>query len=1804
MENIGLILAAAGLTTAALGVKKGKKDALHKRAVPDPKTPEVLPDLPEVMKEIQAPPTVINPIVPVVKPIIKDLAIEKILKPILAQKKVEEIAYELSDEDIKLFPEFAMMEQGNLQRPDKTKGYYGVKGISVAQYYGNINYTERRLKILATEIAKIKKNGLGPLLKEEYKQWYYTIRDIIAEVKDDKVEAWKYSRANAPDYGGQSPSVSFVGVFAEIEAKIKFEQRRLRTLFSTKYQAYDMEYAKQYAAYLKENSGVSILYKDDRTKKYAEQKLLRDKWNKWKTDNPAPPTEERYHKGYNDWINKRAEILAAARASKDYKAYSAFNAENKAPYIYASDYNEGSFNFIGQIVSWMRNLSVPFMNPWADPYDGTTTQSKGYIQSAKNNLSNNKIKLEKMIIELSGSVTPEDKIAELQKEVDVLKKGIANGLKVKKSYNELVAKNWHKKKYIKYIKTAKTDYNAEIDKEIEIEINETCDLYFENQIQSAKVLDGTSLDAKARRSYQILSNFYLFKAHALRKIRDHVSKMKYTEIGKFKRSALIKEGFKGYEEVPYNFVQWANLEFKSGFMGSAVIAMTEMYQELMGYNDPIRQFEFYKEVKPLLADFDKIFKTVKATLTHPNQTLTTYTTYSYAKEVKLIAKKINDVARRKGANVFALLDKYIPDSWYEWSNKTKGKYVYTYTGLKIPQNTIKKMKTIIKAKEDEFLKVYPDSDLDFSKIRNRAYYFKDIEVMKDDLISYFPKRIIELKKEIVKVKQQMLGLVEESIQYTELEKMVNGLSYRRDIVIEMKMKGVVLPIVNEVEKFFYDKEQIIINKKNHQKYLDDVKSTLIFLKQTINSDEADPEDKVKAEENLKFWESEVLDLVTESLTYKNKVYEFILGMGLQMVQEKQFQDAKVHFDEQLKAGKYPYKKGSFSFPRPPDQPYNPSVDYDKKLTGADAIKYMSAERTPISKEDVQYIMMGFQGFPISTDVYIDYYTKIAGHLKQIMKEKKSRHLDPYQDKEWIFFSFLYYKLMAEVPVKYDIRALLPVEAYGSSFKTGRWGQGGTFLEIKVADVKKKMVRVEAIRGGMNHNENFMFDKILTHTGGKIAVDADFTNKNIFSADELWIIQYSIINPPDVEYVMNYSDKNDLLPVDAMKELDLIWQAFMRYRNRRTVENRDLGHDNYRHASPMFVNMNRKWNNLKYTVAKAQKDTATAVVKELINYLTHWEKHENDTGWNGAYAWMFKSNAERFVIAGLYQDHDDTASALGSLPNLFPLSDQPTYKEYLDGMGDLPPLEYDETMGGFLDFVKKAIEVVKSPAEKAWDKAKSAADSVGNVAKKVTSPITGVAKEILTDLEESKLKKMMDEAYDSTIKKHIMERLGNAMSKVEKFALRPAGKLFKKVGYQIVPKSFFTALKAFSKMPEHMLKHGIDKDSMKTAMRQLLVIGTGINVHERLVMNAQGKLLGKGIADVHVIGKLDLYTGGLLTSGSNLAVMQEDIAKGKKVDRMYVLMRTVDAVKVGGAIVAGPIMVAAQAGAGFLINETELGETSVGRVAVRTAAAGIAIYATGGADVLAKEGARAGATEAGKKGGTITLTAATNIAIQREAKATAVREIEKNAARHTFLGDTDIGRTALGLGLAATANAIYDESSVTAAVQKAAEAEATRVAKGRADEQLQKIDKNLTVDGLISIYKLKDKNLKQIIKDAVTKFEEDVKSGRLLDKAKKEADRFIKREINEKFQKELSKYSNKFLDYLMYKYGPKWNYDYDIVPQDYILYQDWIYYYQEQQDPRVFNITYVSSKKKAAKKAAIIGSGVLAAGLVAWFALEE
>lgn len=1806
------LLALVALTAGAGFARKAEKKRLANKR-PLESTP--LPDIPEIIEALKEAPDIAgdlkedspnletDDLLETLKPIeqqnIPKLAEPLPILPITPLPKLEEKIYVLTDEEKKKFPQFGKLTSGDFTWSEKIKDENNYPkmiyfGGAVASSTFSIKRSQTSYDKTLVEIKKLETEGLKPKLTQATKDWANEVMALINANLNTPENLFKQQRSYQPS---QHPPAYRKDRWGEIYLEITADQKRMKTTSSGVYEAWLAKLTIISSARNEIYSEASKIKYSDKPKYDAlmiEYNKLDGDYKKYKIDNPSPSKEARLTPKYNAWnklmLEARTKYLVNTR---DIDSWKKWYKDNPTPYTLSNDYTDEGYQYQRTIQQLMMKFELGNYTPWHDAYDGTDTQAKSAISQAKSGISSGLRRLKENMALYSGEISAASVIDELMDKAANYKKAMDFFALTADFGNNLIKEYFPNQQ--RYIKILKGPYDPEALRELKLEIEESEKLFFENELQ-------VKLE-KGRPAYKLSAGFHHIKVDLLNSIIAHVNKFKYTENGKYKRSELIKQGFKDWEEIPPKFIQWANLGILKDHEALAVESITEMMKMLMFWADPREHYDFYVAIKPFMDEFEILYD--KAVRDNPEKKITKYERYYSGREALLkVTASIASTQRRFTTSIFAQGASVFPESYFTYMGKSS-------TGMSMsgepPLKTKNKMREILGAKEEEFGETFPDYPADFESLSHKAFYLNSIKDEKLKLAKYW----IERKKKVEKtLRMKKIELAENSEPYEDVEfPEINQLK----VIKEVAPKTGIVSYIHQAEKFFYTKETISENENSHAKLLDHIKK--------ISSTTKTKEGLIYKEQVL-YMDNALIPYLEKSLAEKKKVYKFILGMGMEFQKKKELSIALNNLEtalvekRYLGAGKKTWRgfdyssvfvpAGHFMFPRPEGEQNNPSLNYHIVLKNVDLDKFIKSSDNPIGEKMTRLLMAPIQDHPMGTKAYMATYIALAGKGLKVADSLRRRREPFASDPEFAFYNLLFHFLLKKIRSRYDIRAMLEVTPYGKTWKVGKWATNGSgaFLETKTADIERRLTIMDSFFTNSNYNSDWVWTKLFSIRTHETIRQSDFADLNIFSAKELDILKYSFCAFPSLEFVMNYANTKDMMPIKALKEIDKFAATYRNFVQARVPFNRSLDHENWTSINPTFNKHMSEYNRMKYLIIKNEKEVIEDVFNDLTSYIGHWEKTGNDKDWKGNYPHLFKVNAPK---------HSDVVT--GIVAGLDEYESDPIDEYYNDDLDEY--YNDDGTMGGLFDFVKKAIEVVKSPAEKLYDKAKSAVDSVGNIANKVVSPISGIAKEILTDIEESKLKQLLNETYDSTIKKHIMTRLGNAMSKIEQAALRPAAKALKKGMYEVIPKSAFQSFKNLTKVPGHLIKNKgkLSKDDIRGIMTDMLRVGTGASVMSRLSMKGSGKMVNHLTKHTEFFEKLDLYSGGLLSSGANLSTMPEEIAEGREIDRGYVLHRSIDALKVGvtvasfgagSALVAG-VALGTQVGTNAILGETNWVKDSGMRSAISVVAAAGAAYATAGASttqsaatiatteggkVAAGAAASSATSVATKKAVEITFTQALKTAAVAEAKTQLSRVAAREILSEAGMDDSELAVLIVGIGVVAAVAVIGTNTTYSNEVIERTKMAAITYAEKKADVQLKKIDPNLSVKMIKSAYNLANQDLQTIVKEKSARLEQYVKSGELLKDAQKEVERAAKREVKRKFETELAHLEDKFLDWLMDKFGLQHDYDQFITPELMLEYVDITIKVEELRTD--YEIITRRKIVQARKKKWMIGAGVIAA----------
>ena len=1159
-----------------------------------------------------------------------------------------------------------------------------------------------------------------------------------------------------------------------------------------------------------------------------------------------------------------------------------------------------------------------------------------------------------------------------------------------------------------------------------------------------------------KKEFELIKNFFETKIKLLEKLIKHIDAFKLTDAGKYKYSKVIKKlpasfPYTGQMEYFAKIFQLANIGFHPDHVGPSMDILAELYI-----------FELDKKTMPPV--------------------------------LKECFEKIIDDRQKAFTKIF-------PDAVFTFDNlRQKAKYLkearpWIEQFIELPKKESRKKESAYYAAREKFQMVYGDLNPEELKGESRLLF--------DELQNAKKERDIYRKIAL-------------SVDFTKILEMMNTFYFKRKN---------------------YQTE--LNNSKVELKKIQDMADDL-----TVRLEDATDEDN---KINIRFMRY----LTIQAHWYLKKVFE---------IKEKAYVNYESEYKRNTRAKfttlaikeienqlanpeqiKFHIPKGHFSFPREVGEnwlayKFNPSLDYSESLSTRIITKYVNDPKNPIGKTDSMVLLMDFWDVDVSLysiEKFYTLYVKLVQKMGQVRTAYINAQLKPFigsasgpkeafergmikeftNSDEYVFYNYLFFKLLQTVEVEADPRRLIKIQN-----------------DFSKDEVKKA---VEFLVGEHNKIENYKITRSSEIKDFWLRACKGFYESNSFSSSSfedigfvkseglMNVIKNGFMDFPDLDFVMSWAEYRDTMPVKAVNEIHIIVEMYRsKYLSTWSgkFKNMEHGHSNYLYIMPSFKNKINVWFAVKGEITRAQTTTVDEVFKEYVSYLEYYEKNGSDAGWTGKYAYMFKSDRTRAELSGL-----EYGSQLGLIT--------------------LGELEYDidhGTMGGFFSDIVRA---VTKPVKKAFKEVK-----------KVVSPITG---------------KLVEE-----------------LSPLEKLVLRPVAQTLRKGIYEVIPKEVFDGLWKFTKMPGHLVQGKLSakdfRNAIRGAIRFNMYIVSGGKVGQS-IQKKQSQFVRQSIKNNSILSDLDKYSGGLLTSGQNILDMDREIAQGKKIDTLYILMRTIDGLKVYGAVTGGAFGVAANVAVNYAAEETSLGESSTGRLALQIVGTAGAIYASSGW-VDAPKGTVQNqlGIKVFDKTKRVTMQEALKQAAIGESKNVAKRVAAREAIKQTNLENSEIGKAAITIGVESTVDSIDSTQGVSDIFKDRAKAKAVQVSQERADKKLADIDPNISVKNLNRIYKAKDKNLVDIMADAKNKFVEDVKSGRAKDRVIKEVDRFVVRELQEQFADTLGHYGEEMLGFLMWKYGPKWDYDYHVVPQDYIDYQFWIL--RRNPNDRLLRVNYGS-------KALLAGAGV-------------
>lgn len=1185
--------------------------------------------------------------------------------------------------------------------------------------------------------------------------------------------------------------------------------------------------------------------------------------------------------------------------------------------------------------------------------------------------------------------------------------------------------------------------------------------------------------------------------------------------------------------------------------------INDLEAELREAKNSLRENDFKKrelgsdEFNLIKSFFETKIKLLEKLIKHIDTfKLTEAGKYKYSKVIKKLPKTFAYTGQMEYfAKIFQLANiGFHPDHIGPSMDILVELYIFELDKKTMPPVLKECFEKIIDDRQKVFAKIFPDAVFTFDNLRQKAKYIREAKPWIDQFIE-LPKKESRKKETAYYAIRDKFRLAYGDLKPEELngesKLMFDDLQYakkERDIYRKIALSVDFTKVLDMMNTFYF-------KRKNYQTELNNSKVELKNIQAMADDLTARLEDATQDEQkiNLRFMRY----LTIQAHWYLNKVFE-IKDKAYINYESEYKRNTRAKFttlaikeiENQLanpEQIKFHIPKGHFSFPREVGEnwlayKFNPSLDYSETLSTRIITKYVNDPKNPIGKTDSMVLLMDFWDIDVSlysVEKFYTLYVKLVQKMGQVRNAYINAQLKPFfgaipgpeeafrrglikeftNSDEYVFYNYLFFKLLQTVEVEADPRRLIKIRNDFSKdevkkavdFLVGEHNKIENYKITRSSEIKDFWLR--ACKGFYETNS---FN------------NSSFEDINFVKSEGLMnVIKNGFMDFPDLDFVMSWAEYRDIMPVKAINEIHIIVEM---YRSKylttwsNKFKNMEHGHSNYLYIMPSFKNKINVWFAVKGEITRAQETTIDEIFKEYVSYLEYYEKNGNDAGWTGKYAYMFKSDRARAELSGL-----EYGSQLG-----------------LISLGELEYDIDDGTMGGFFSDIVKA---VTKPVEKAFKEVK-----------KVVSPITG---------------KLVEE-----------------LSPLEKLVLRPVAQTLRKGIYEVIPKDVFDGLWKFVKMPGHLVQGKLSAKDFRNAIRgairfnKFIISGGKIG---QSIQKEQSKFVRQSIKNNSILSDLDKYSGGLLTSGQNILDMNREIAQGKKIDTLYILMRTIDGLKVYGAVTGGAFGVAANVAVNYAVENTSLGESSTGRLALQIVGTAGAIYASS-AWVDAPKGTIQNQLGIKVYDETKRVTAqeALKQAAIGESKNVAKRVAAREAIKQTNLENSEIGKAAITIGIESTVDSIDSTKGVSDIFKERAKDKAIQVSQERADRKLAEIDPNITVENLNRIYKAKDKNLADIMTDAKNKFVEDVKSGRAKDRVLKEVDRFVVRELQEQFADTLGHYGEEMLGFLMWKYGPKWDYDYHVVPQDYIDYQFWIL--RRNPNDRLLRVNYGS-------KALLAGAGV-------------
>lgn len=375
----------------------------------------------------------------------------------------------------------------------------------------------------------------------------------------------------------------------------------------------------------------------------------------------------------------------------------------------------------------------------------------------------------------------------------------------------------------------------------------------------------------------------------------------------------------------------------------------------------------------------------------------------------------------------------------------------------------------------------------------------------------------------------------------------------------------------------------------------------------------------------------------------------------------------------------------------------------------------------------------------------------------------------------------------------------------------------------------------------------------------------------------------------------------------------------------------------------------------------------------------------------------------------------------------------------------------------------------------------------------------------------------------------------------------------------------STLEALSKLPEKTIKE-MKRQLDKVNFRNIVKLAKSALT---IAFELNAKLIESAMK-YSAFQKLDQWTGGIIGAYGRLNRVVV-VAVHDGVHKVNWKQTLVDLALVGAAVLAGAAVLYTSTATTAVGDVTGLDETEAGRLVLQAGKT----FVTGGAGSAQAFAVNVGTTKAVEIG---TDTIVRNTSISRE-----------------------LASPLLSVGAASTVTAIQGNAAFSDAVKENAINKSKEIAKNRANQILkEKTNGLVTLDRLERVYSLKDKSVEDIVAEAkkdfnnaVAKIDDRANREYLVKKLQAEADRQIAKKLDEAHGL-AKKYGEDMVKYLFAKYGPQYDYDAFIEPNDFLQYQ---FYVVEENQRLFYMIEYESSERfvLASVGVALLGLTYLAMG---------